>query len=323
MKAILQGTPVILKIEAFRRPYLTTLMKGVAFMGEEEFYTLLLPFILWICNFRLGSLLAILMALGFYITGILKNSLCLPRPPKPPVNPAAQSQDWAMPSHHSILNVTVPWYIWLYVYIHLDWSFYWLLGAFVCVCLWCFSILLSRLYLSVHSPADILVGGIIGCFLLLLWLQCDIWVSSVLFTKQFVLTFIILCSLLLSCHPDPYPKTIIISETITMVSVAMGVVIGCYFSHVTGIRTTALLEGTIHFSYSVLYQCVLNYIVGIALTFIAKSLLSRVLRYSIQALLSCMGIHYHYIKRDSQVKNEVIHYHPQKFIVLDHVSFPV
>ena len=31
----------------------------------------------------------------------------------------------------------------------------------------------SRLYLGVHSPADIVVGGIVGCFILAYWIKID------------------------------------------------------------------------------------------------------------------------------------------------------
>ena len=45
-------------------------MGVVSFLGEEEFYTLLVVVILWMCDARLGRLLSLLMALSFYITGI-------------------------------------------------------------------------------------------------------------------------------------------------------------------------------------------------------------------------------------------------------------
>lgn len=318
MKLILQGTPVILKIEEYRLPYLTVFMKGVAFMGEEDFYTLLLPFILWICDFRLGCLLSILMAMGFYLTGVFKNSLCLPRPPRPPVSPADRTKDWSMPSHHSILNINVPWYIWLYIYINFDWSYSWLLAAFVAVCFWCFSILFSRLYLGVHSPADIVVGGCIGCVLLLSWLQLDTLVDSVLAERQFTFMAVILSLVLLSLHPDPHPKTIIISETITMMFVTVGVLIGAHLSKVFAVDTTALFEKP---SQSLLvYYSLCRYVLGMAVLLSLKFVLAKILRLLIQGLLSLLGVQCNYVKRVSQVGFEVVHYNPQTFIVLDKVS---
>ena len=38
-------------------------------MGEEEFYTLVYPIIAWVLDARLGRLMALLMAISFYVTG--------------------------------------------------------------------------------------------------------------------------------------------------------------------------------------------------------------------------------------------------------------
>ena len=41
------------------------------------------------------------------------------------------------------------------------------------MCTWSVLVMFSRLYLGVHSPADIVSGGILGCILLSLFLQVD------------------------------------------------------------------------------------------------------------------------------------------------------
>lgn len=35
------------------------------------------------------------------------------------------------------------------------------------------SVMFSRLYLGVHSPADIVAGGIVGCVILACWIKID------------------------------------------------------------------------------------------------------------------------------------------------------
>ena len=35
------------------------------------------------------------------------------------------------------------------------------------------SVMFSRLYLGVHSPADIVAGGIVGCVILASWIKID------------------------------------------------------------------------------------------------------------------------------------------------------
>lgn len=66
---ILSGSPVLVGIQRLRFPLLNKIMLGVSFLGEEEFYTLLIPLVMWVWNARLGTLMALLMALAFYCTG--------------------------------------------------------------------------------------------------------------------------------------------------------------------------------------------------------------------------------------------------------------
>lgn len=51
---ILRGTPVLVRIQGLRSPWRDTLMKGSSFLGEEEFYLLLLGLVAWICDAKLG-----------------------------------------------------------------------------------------------------------------------------------------------------------------------------------------------------------------------------------------------------------------------------
>ena len=108
-----------------------------------------------------------------FTLGFLKNLLCLPRPPVPPVVPLQHSQDWSLPSHHALLSVNIPWYIWFYLTLHSPSPLPPLHSAllFSCIALWSFLVMFSRMYLGVHSPADILSGGVVGCLLLAAWLQ--------------------------------------------------------------------------------------------------------------------------------------------------------
>ena len=321
MFSILRGTPVLIKIQQCRTSLLNKLMMMVSFLGEEDFYTLLVPFILWICDSSMGRLLSILMAIGFCCSGFLKNALCLPRPPSPPIYPIEKCNDWALPSHHAILNVTVPWYMWLYIYIHFDWSSIALSIAFFAISLWSFSIMFSRLYLGVHSPADILVGGVIGCFVLVAWLRVDNWIASCMQCEQFIGFLMVPYVLVLMLHPDPQPTTIIFIETISMVSVAVGVCLGYYTSHLFGVNVEALLE--MHsfklFPTQKFFQCLLRYMIGLVLLLVFKVLFTKVVSIVIRSTLSLLGIPCVYQKRQSQVTSEVVHF-SKKFIVLDEVS---
>ena len=68
---IVSGTPVLLRIQSLRTAPVNLSMGVVSFLGEEEFYTLLVVLISWVCDARLGKLLSLLMAISFYVTGEL------------------------------------------------------------------------------------------------------------------------------------------------------------------------------------------------------------------------------------------------------------
>lgn len=128
-----------------------------------------------------------------------------------------------------MLSVNVPWYIWAYVSIHYGTSIPSSLSTllFLAVATWSFLIMFSRMYLGVHSPADILTGGIIGCVILVLWLQNYLLLESYLSSGSgSLLVVMVLVTCLLSLHPDPKPTTIIFAETVCMVGVAVGALAG-------------------------------------------------------------------------------------------------
>lgn len=66
---IVSGTPVLVRIQNLRTAPMNFAMSTVSFLGEEEFYTLLVVIILWLFDARLGRLLSLLMAICFYVTG--------------------------------------------------------------------------------------------------------------------------------------------------------------------------------------------------------------------------------------------------------------
>lgn len=52
--AILRGTPVLVRIQDLRSPRMNTFMKASSFLGEEEFYTLLVILVVWVIDAKLG-----------------------------------------------------------------------------------------------------------------------------------------------------------------------------------------------------------------------------------------------------------------------------
>ena len=295
-------------------------MSVVSFLGEEEFYTPLVAFIVWLIDAKLGRLLCLLMALGFYITGVLKNLLCLPRPPCPPIQPLQRCNDWSLPSHHAVLSVNVPWYIWFYVFVNYDLGPQELVVLFSVISLWSFCVMFSRMYLGVHSPADILTGGILGCLLLSLWLLVDSAVDEYIASSPSSVLFLLPLILVMLCaHPDPAPTTIIFTETVCMMGVATGFVLGR--AHAQPSILYAVVERRHAYSSigSLLMCCVVRFVLGFTALLASKAAVEYVTKTVLVYAGHLMGIPTTCVKRRSKVTSEHVHF-SHSFVVLKEVS---
>ena len=314
---ILHGVPVLQRIQYLQSPALNTIMAMMSFLGEEEFYTPLVAFIVWLIDAKLGRLLCVLMALGFYITGVLKNLLCLPRPP---IQPLQRCNDWSLPSHHAVLSVNVPWYIWFYIFVNYDLSVLELMVLFSIISLWSFCVMFSRMYLGVHSPADILTGGVLGCLLLSLWLLVDSAVDEYIASSQSsILLLLPLIVVMLCVHPDPAPTTIIFTETVCMMGVATGFVLGR--AHAPPSILYAAVERRYAYTSisSLLLCCVVRFVLGFTALLASKEVVEYVTKTVLVYAGQLVGIPTTCVKRRSKVTSEHVHF-SHLFIVLEEVS---
>lgn len=136
-------------------------MNGFTFTGNIEFYLLLLPILYWNVNRRLGVRLGVFLLLSIVINNSLKIILHSPRPYWVDTNVHLWTDpefSFGLPSGHA-QNAVVMWGL-LAVYGRRAWGW---VAALLLVLLTG----ISRLYLGVHFPTDVLAGWLVG--LLVLW----------------------------------------------------------------------------------------------------------------------------------------------------------
>jgi len=152
------GLDGILLIQQYQSAELTNFFKAITLLGEEEFYLLALPVVLWCLDFSLGVRLVSLVLLSHYCNVFVKDIVREPRPffyqPEVKLYNAA---GYSFPSNHaqtgSLFWVSLAWLL------HKKW----LWPAAVLLAL---LIGLSRVYLGVHFPIDVLAGWGLGTVLL-------------------------------------------------------------------------------------------------------------------------------------------------------------
>jgi membrane-associated phospholipid phosphatase len=163
------GIEVVLWFQQFS-PALDIPFKILTFLGDKEFYMLLMPMMYWCINRRVGARLFVLLLFSAYLNEIAKLLVDQPRPFNydPRVIKFVHEDSGGLPSGHTQSAVVV----WGY----LAWRFkimpLWLLAGFLVL-----AIPLSRIYLGAHFPTDLLGGYAIGAVVLFVFFRLDtrIW----------------------------------------------------------------------------------------------------------------------------------------------------
>ncbi len=160
MDTILQGgIAFILAFQALGS-WLVLPMKFFTFLGSEEFFLLVLPALYWSVNTGLGARLGAILLFNSGLNDTLKLVFHGPRPYwfSAQVKALAFEPSFGIPSGHAQMSVSL-WGM-LAAYAKRPWA--WAAAIFMML-----MVGLSRLYLGVHFPHDVLLGWLIGA--LVLW----------------------------------------------------------------------------------------------------------------------------------------------------------
>jgi membrane-associated phospholipid phosphatase len=209
------GIEVILWFQQFS-PALDLPFKVITFLGEESFYLIFMPLVYWCIDRRTGARLFCLLLLSAYVNAIAKVLAHQPRPFNydQRVRPIAAAAGGGLPSGHT-QNAVV---IWGYLAARSGKAKAWLAAVFLMV-----AIPLSRIYLGVHFPTDLIGGYLLGALILILFLRLaprlEIWLAQQGFARQILISLggpLIL--ILLNIEGD--------KAVLTMASVLMGICTG-------------------------------------------------------------------------------------------------
>jgi membrane-associated phospholipid phosphatase len=159
------GTRVVLAVQGVGTWALVP-MKLFSFLGTEEFFLVLITLLYWCVSAPLGIRLTFALLAADTTSGLLKLAFHTPRPfwTEARVEVRAVETSYGMPSGHALIASTV----WPYLAYRLRRAWVWV-AAIVLVLL----ISLSRMYLGVHFPQDVITGWLFGALLLALYIWAE------------------------------------------------------------------------------------------------------------------------------------------------------
>lgn len=160
------GLPIVQWIQTFRTPFLDAFFRATSFLGEEDFYILFIPILVWCLHKKIGSRLAVLFLFSAYANIFLKNLFVAPRPYQvdPTLYAPLKSTGYGIPSGHTQSTIV----IWGYLATQLRTRFWWAL-AFTLPIL----VGLARMYLGDHFPQDVIAGALVGAIILALYVALE------------------------------------------------------------------------------------------------------------------------------------------------------
>lgn len=163
------GIALIHKIQVLS-PALDGVMNAFTFLGKIEFYLLVVPFIYWTIDSRLGMRALLLLISIDILSSNLKVLFHQPRPYwVGNVYGLTEETSYGIPSSHASDSIAV----WGYFIYRFKKTWVTIVGVALVLLIG-----LSRLYLGVHFPHDVLFGWFIGALVLWIFVKYEERVSS-------------------------------------------------------------------------------------------------------------------------------------------------
>ena len=146
--------------------WLVTFMKGITFLGNEDFFIMIMPLIYWCIDSQLGIRLGIMLLYSSAFTSAFKMGFHSPRPSwvSEDIVPHVFETSFGLPSGHSSMAASI-WGL-LATTFKKNWQK-------ILTVLVIFLIGFSRLVLGAHLVRDVLSGWLIGALFLLVFLKLE------------------------------------------------------------------------------------------------------------------------------------------------------
>ncbi|KAL5116461.1 Long-chain base-1-phosphate phosphatase [Pleosporales sp. CAS-2024a] len=273
-----------------RSPALDSYFAYTANLGTHTFFMVFLPIQFWCGYTSVGRATVFMLAAGVYLTGCLKDLVCLPRPLSPPLARISMSGsaalEYGFPSSHSANAVSVAFYAIHTLRQHPD-AYPPAVGAALQALFYFYavSIIFGRLYCGMHGFLDVLAGSLLGALITAFYLVYHDWLESWVFSGTY--TDIAIATLtvvvLIRIHPEPADDCPCFDDSVSFLGVVIGINLGAWHYAQTGLALDHPIPSTVPFAleHMGLTKATLRILLGVVIIFIwrasAKSALLKAL----------------------------------------------
>jgi membrane-associated phospholipid phosphatase len=155
--------------------WLKSPMEAFSFLGSEYFFLILLPALYWCVEAGVGLRVGVILLLSTSVIDSLKMALHGPRPYwiSTDVIAYASETSFGVPSGHAQIAVGV----WGMIAARLRKWWGWLIAVLIILLIG-----ISRMYLGVHFPHDVILGWVIG--IIIFWLVLHYWAPAADWAKR-------------------------------------------------------------------------------------------------------------------------------------------
>ncbi|TIA92513.1 hypothetical protein E3P99_00588 [Wallemia hederae] len=280
----------------YRRNWLDTYMLWSSFLGAVTFFILLLPIPYFWGHAEQGRALLQTLAASVWITCLMKDFCCVPRPYSPPVSRISMGSshlEYGFPSTHSTTAVAQALVLkqWLDESALTD-STKLLLHVLLGIAT--FSVVFGRFYCGMHSSVDC-VGGVITGYLIYLTRSLigpyyKTYISQTSWLTPLSLTALSLFAV--HAHIKPAEDNPAFEDSVAFISVFLGNGIGDWFANVNGYSHATYFTTKLH-GWEWYLASLFKYPLGVGMIFLTrlltKPLMQAVLPPLFRSLHSVVG----------------------------------
>lgn len=227
-----------------------------------------------------------MLALGVFLSGWIKDLVCLPRPLSPPLQRITMSGsaalEYGFPSTHSTNAVSVALYFLYQLHTSADETasaqriFGLCLGYFYAI-----SIVLGRMYCGMHGFFDVIVGSALGALIAVVQLAYgtafDNWIAEGSWTHPAIVFLIVL--LAVRFHPEPADNCPCYDDSVAFAAVVLGCQLGHWHFAGTSISVAGEAPATVFFSLEKLgwFKTLARVVGGVVIVFVWRATMKPLL----------------------------------------------